>query len=348
MKPKFSIILLIFCLFMLLIPACVPDDSPPPPPDPSEKLDLTPFELELPNHFPEMPIPSDNPLTIAKVTLGKKLFFDSLLSVDNSISCASCHLQENAFSDPARFSLGVGGLIGDRQAMPIFNIGYSPTFFWDGRSASLEAQALDPIENPVEMKNTVVEVVRRLNEDDDYIELFHIAFGKNPNAQSLARALASFERTLISDDAPYDKFIKGIAPLTPSQQRGWLLFNSEEGDCFHCHNGHNNTTFEFLNNGLKEVYEDQGRADVTGLDSDVGKFKVPSLRNLKFTAPYMHDGSLETLEDVIEFYNTGGSGHRNQDVNITPLNFRPQQKEDLLNFLLSLSDEEFIVDEEYK
>lgn len=348
MKTKLYIVLSLIALFTLLIPACVPDDGPPPPPDPSEKLDLTPFELELPAHFPEMLIPEDNPLTIAKVDLGKKLFFDPVLSVDNTVSCASCHFQEHAFSDPAQFSVGVNGLIGNRQAMPLFNLGYSPTFFWDGRKNSLEAQALDPIENPVEMANTVPEAVSRLKASQEYIDLFHKAFGKDPDADGLAKALASYERTLISHNAPYDKFLKGIAPLTPSQQRGWLLFNSEEGDCFHCHNGHNNTTFEFLNNGLKETYEDQGRAEITGLDSDVGKFKVPSLRNLKYSAPYMHDGSLETLEEVIEFYSTGGSGHRNQDPNITPLNLNPQQKQDLLNFLLSLSDEEFIVDESFR
>jgi cytochrome c peroxidase len=325
----------------------VPDD-PPPPPDPSEKIDLTPYVVEISPNFPEMPIPEDNPLTIAKVELGKKLFYDPVLSVDNSISCNSCHLQENGFSDPLRFSQGVDGTEGTRQAMALFNLAYNPTFFWDGRAGSLEEQALMPIEDMVEMKNTVSNVITNLKADSGYIEMFHKAFGKDPDADGLAKALASFERTLISDDAPYDKFLKGIAPLTPTQQRGWLIFNSEVAECFHCHNGHNNTTFEFADNGLQEEYKDLGRFNVTGNEDDKGKFKVPSLRNLKYTAPYMHDGRFETLEEVIEFYMSGGNNTPNQNPLIRPFNLNAQEKQDLLNFLLALSDEEFIVEEEYK
>ncbi len=347
MKAHFPSILLPLALGMvLLFSACEPDE--PAPPDPMEKLDLTPYEVTLPPHFPDLVVPEDNPLTVAKVNLGKKLFYDPVLSVDNSISCNSCHLQENAFSDPNQFSLGVGGTEGKRQAMPIFNLAYNPSFFWDGRAASLEEQSLMPIEDPAEMKNTVSEVVNRLKASTEYTEMFHKAFGKDPDAEGLAKAIASFERTIVSHNSPYDKYLKGITPLTPSQQRGWLIFNQEVAECFHCHNGHNNTSYDFRDNGLQATYEDLGLGALTGHESDYGKFKVPSLRNLKFSAPYMHDGRFETLEEVIEYYMSGGNNSPNQDVLIRPFNLTNQEKQDLLAYLLSLSDEEFIVEEEYK
>jgi cytochrome c peroxidase len=347
MKPKFSALSFLLGLIILLTPACEPDD-PPPPPNPSDKIDLTPYELTLSPNFPNMPIPEDNPLTVAKVDLGKKLFYDPILSVDYSISCNSCHLQEHSFADPNRFSLGVNDSEGLRQAMPLFNLGYGAPFFWDGRATTLEEQALMPIEDPLEMKNTVSEVINRISDDTVYVNMFHKAFGKDPDAEGLAKALASFERTIISDDAPYDKYLRQEQPLTPSQQRGWLIFNGEVAECFHCHNGHNNTTFEFTDNGLQEEYKDMGLFTITGKEEDKGKFKVPSLRNLKYTAPYMHDGRFETLEEVIEFYMSGGNNTPNQNPLIRPFNLNAQEQQDLLNFLLALSDEEFVVDEQYK
>jgi cytochrome c peroxidase len=352
MKAVYFPLSLFLLAGMLVFSACR-EDPPPPPPgptteDPMSKLDLTPYELNLPPHFPQFPIPEDNDLTVAKVELGKKLFYDPVLSVDYSVSCASCHLQSHGFSDPNRVSLGVNGVPGTRQSMALSNLGYHPAFFWDGNTPTLEEQALVPIEADFEMNNTVEEAINRLNADEAYVEMFHTAFGADPDADNLAKALASFERSMISGSAPYDSFLLGNrAALTPSQMRGYVIFNSEVAECFHCHNGHNFTDHSFRSNGLKETYIDQGRAIVTGEDKDVGLFKVPSLRNIEYTAPYMHDGSLETLEEVIEFYMSGGSSHRNKDVLIRPFYLNPQEQQDLLNFLKSLSDKHFMTDPEF-
>ena len=313
--------------------------------------DPTSYNLELPKGFPPMPIPDDNPLTVEGVELGRKLFFEKRLSVDNSISCSSCHAPENAFSDSRQFSLGINGQEGNRQAMVIQNIAWSPTFFWDGRAKSLETQALAPVTNPIEMHETWPNVANKLNENFEYQKLFYKAFGsKNADSTLVTKALAQFMRTLVSGNSKYDKWLRGEVQLTPEELSGFDLFKAlDGGDCIHCHPINANfTDFSFHNNGLDATLTDLGLGGVNGNTFDEGKFKVPTLRNIEFSAPYMHDGRFETLDEVIDFYS---EGVHPESPNVSPLmEFKDQggvlltaeEKAQLKAFLLTLSDPDFI------
>lgn len=305
-------------------------------------------------------IPTDNPQTVEGIALGKKLFFDTQLSGDGTQSCASCHNPSLAFSDNTARSEGIEGHLGSRNAMPLFNLAwnYNETFFWDGRSFSLEAQALIPVEDPVEMHNSWDIVVKTLQSDTEYPELFEQAFSSPEiTKERITMAIAQFERTLISADAPFDKYLLGKAELSTEVLNGFNIFMDEtKGDCFHCHGSDNNplwTDNDFHNNGLDSQITDIGLAEKTGDPADNGKFKTPSLRNLKFTAPYMHDGRFNTLDEVINHYSEG----LKQSSTIDPLMKRvaeggvhltPQEKSDLKAFLLALSDEEFISNSNFK
>ncbi len=303
------------------------------------------YSINVPDHFPDpdLYIPENNPLTEGKVKLGKMLFFDSMLSRDSSISCASCHLPEHGFSDPRRFSLGVEGTIGRRQSPALINVVYGQNFFWHGSVSSLERQILSPLESELEMDNTMAEVIRRLEANPEYLQQFEEVFGEGPTPNHVTDAIASFERTLISANAPYDQYLAGDSTaLSPSQVRGMNLFFGEKAECFHCHGGFNFTFEEFLNNGLYESYQDQGRYEITGRESDIGKFKVPTLRNIAFTFPYMHDGSISTLEQVIDHYASGGANHPNKSGLVRRFILSDEEKQDLVNFLRALSDEAFI------
>jgi len=282
-----------------------------------------------------------------KVALGEKLFFDPILSLDNSISCADCHQPQFAFADNKAFSFGVNDSLGNRNTPSVMNMASRSFLFHDGRAASLEEQATMPIENPVEMNLSFTEAVKRVKINEAYFKLFSEIYHTAPNKENITNALAEFQRSLESDgSAPHDLWMNDIDTLamSPSQQRGRNLFLSDEFKCFDCHFGPDFTGDEFRNIGLYDgiTLKDMGRYAVTKDSSDIGKFKVPGLRNVALTAPYMHDGKFNTLEEVIDFY-SNPYDFVEKPVNIDslmvkPLNLSEQQKEDLVNFLHSLTD----------
>lgn len=346
----------IFLIFTFIIASCSNESVEPYTP--------TPSPLEIPQLFQDKilnPIlPTNNPQTVEGIELGKKLFFDPILSGDNTQACADCHTPENAFTDVDRFSEGIDGSVGKRNSMPLFNLAwnYDEKFFWDGRVFSLEHQAFRPVTDPTEMKSTWSQVTQKLQQHLDYPSLFQQAFGTSTIDSTLvSKAIAQFERTLISSHSKFDKFLLGEVTLTQEEQNGFNVFMDEtRGDCFHCHGSDNNplwTDNSFHNNGLDGTFTDLGLGKHTGDPADNGKFKTPSLRNLAFTAPYMHDGRFATLEDVINHYSEGLTSSATIDplmkkVAQGGVQLSAQDKADLKAFLLSLSDYEFINNPNFK
>ena len=295
--------------------------------------------LSVPSSFDPVPIPSHNPLTVEKVALGQRLFFDPQLSEDRSVSCASCHLPTKAFADPRPLSVGVHGRLGIRNSPTLVNAAYLKLLFWDGGAFSLESQVLGPLENPVEMDMNLGSLLDRIEVDSTYVQAFQTVFGQQPDLVTLTQALASFQRTIRSSGSRLDAYREGqTSALTPGELRGLALFEGKAG-CVSCHAGPLFTDQAFKNNGIEIALSDSGRARITLDTKDFGKFRTPSLRNVGLTAPYMHDGRFSTLEDVIEHYNAGGSGARGQDPLVVPLSLSPTEKEDLVSFLQSLTDE---------
>jgi cytochrome c peroxidase len=316
---------------------------------------VKPYQLSIPQGLPTPTIPANNPLTVEGIALGRKLFYDPLLSGTNTISCNSCHQQEFAFTDGNKqFSIGVQGAIGVRNAMPLFNLVYDTHFFWDGGSSDLESQVAGPITNPIEMNQDIGELLQELNAHPTYPELFKKAFGSLPITSSmLLKAIAQFERTMISGNAKYDKYLRNELALSPAEIRGMDLFsNMQKGDCNHCHTlGGTFTDYDFRNTGLDSIYSDQGRYNITGLASDIGKFKTPSLRNIAVTAPYMHDGRFTTLTQCVEHYNTGFHNTQNLDpVLASSVKGRLNQNEisDIVAFLNTLTDNDFLNNPQFK
>lgn len=307
--------------------------------------DDTPYHYELPAGFPTPVASAENPQTQAKVDLGRRLFYDPILSADQTISCNSCHRQELAFTDDQAVTPGVEGRLGFRNAPTLANVAYASRVHKDGGVPKLDMQAGTPIEDKFEMDLSIFVAAERLNADAEYRDAFLRAFGREANAFTITRALAAFQRTLISGNSPYDQYTyqNQASALSEAETRGMELFFSDELACNSCHEGFNFTNQAFTNNGTKLDYSsDPGRYRVT-LDSlDIGKFRVPTLRNVALTAPYMHDGSFPDLERVIAHYNEGGLGHVQQDERIRPLGLSPQQQSDLKAFLESLTDESFI------
>lgn len=305
-------------------------------------------------------IPNDNPQTIEGVALGKKLFFDPILSGNNTQACADCHAPKNAFTDISRFSDGIDGSLGTRNSMPLFNLAwnYNEQFFWDGKSFSLEHQAFSPVTDPIEMKSTWDDVTQKLQQHPEYPSFFKQAFGTQLIDSTLVtKAIAQFERTLISANSKFDKFLLGEAQLTLEEQNGFDVFMDEaRGDCFHCHGSDKNplwTDNDFHNNGLDTSFTDLGLGAVTGDPADNGKFRSPSLRNLKYTAPYMHDGRFNSIEDVINHYSEGLQNSPTIDplmkkVSLGGVGLSEKDKSDLKAFLLALSDQEFISNPDFK
>lgn len=326
--------------------------------DTVQNYEPTPSPIEIPVLFKEniiAPIiPTNNQQTIEGIALGKKLFFDPILSINNSIACANCHAPEKAFTDTSKFSNGVNGALGTRNSMPLFNLAwnYDEKFFWDGSAFSLEHQAFSPVTTPNEMNNTWKNVEQKLKEHTEYPELFNQAFGtKNIDSSLITKAIAQFERTLISANSKFDKFLLGEINLTPEEQNGFTIFMDEnKGDCFHCHGSDKNplwTDNNFHNNGLDEIFTDLGLGAITGDPADNGKFKSPSLRNLIFTAPYMHDGRFTTLDEVINHYSEGLKNSPTIDplmkkVAQGGVQLSSKDKADLKAFLLTLSDDGFV------
>lgn len=321
------------------------------PVTPGETIyEQTPASLpELPYLFPKMDIPADNPLTEEGIALGRKLFYEKILSGDNTQSCAACHLQEVGFSETTKFATGIDGLLGTRNSMPIINIGWMNRLFWDGRAIGVEDQATFPVEDPVEMHADWGNVVEKLESDSEYPLLFHKAFGtEGITKERVTKAIAQFERTLVSYQSKTDAVneIGSGVFYNDLEQQGFDLFFSERGDCFHCHSGILFTDNLFHNNGLDgNNPADKGLYNVTNNPQDMGMFKTPTLRNIEFTAPYMHDGRFQTLEEVLTFYST----QVNVSDNLDPLmsheggiEMTLQEREAMRAFLLTLSDTTFL------
>lgn len=336
-------------------------DDPEPCADaglPEINANATPYDLNIPPFFPPLPVPENNPLTEEGVALGRHLFWEKKLSGDNSMSCGTCHIPEFAFAEETAFATGITGDVGNRNTMPLINIGYATSFFWDGRSETLEEQVGDPIVNPIEMHEQWNVALEELADDPIYPTMFDAAFGSTDVTEDrVRRAMSSFMRIMLSGGSKFDLERIGAYDYTDSEQRGYDLFLTEGGepggaDCFHCHGFGSGqfTDFSFRNNGLDSIFDDPGRMLVTGLASDEGKFKVPTLRNVAFSAPFMHDGRFETLEEVIEHYNSGVVESETLDPFMKfeeGLNLTAQDKEDLLNFLLCLSDQDFLNNEAF-
>ena len=311
---------------------------------------FAPKFMEVPNGFDDIEFPEDNTFSQSRWDLGKRLFYDPVMSLDSSISCASCHSSELAFSDNVSFSLGVGDRLGTRNAPTLANVAYHPYFTREGGVPTLEMQILVPIQEHNEFDFNIVLLGERLKANSSYIQMSMEAYNREPDAYVITRSLACFERSLISGYSRYDQYENyGILDaLTQSEINGMELFFSDKTNCSQCHGGFNFTNYEFENNGLYEEYDDVGRFRFSGNEADLARFKVPGLRNIELTAPYMHDGSIESLEEVIDHYNSGGANHPHKSSLIQPLNLTEKEKQELLAFLHSLTDDSFITNPLFK
>jgi len=306
------------------------------------------YDHKIPAGFPAMSIPADNQLTAERVELGRTLFYDKQLSRDSSVSCATCHLVNKGMADNNIKSIGIDNLVGIRNVPTLSNIGYHPYLFREGGNPTLEAQVFGPIDSPEEMGFTVREAVDRLKTQQYYDNMAEITYGRDFDEYVLSRAIASFERILISGDAPYDEWTRGDeSAMTASAKRGMVLF-FDTLNCDGCHTGFDFTAYEVVNNGSHVTYDDPGKMNLTMNSQDRGKFKVLTLRNVEVTGPYMHDGSFATLSDVIDNYSAGGSEHPNQDSRITPFSINTQEKSDLIEFLHALTDPIFLSNPEFE
>ncbi len=341
--------------------SCKDDDASAP----AVTFDSTPYILNY-GAFPPPNINADNTLTVQGVKLGRMLFYEKKLSKDGSQSCASCHRQEHAFTDTTKFSVGVEGLNGKRQAMAIFNMAWHENeFFWDGRAHLLRDQSLLPIQDPLEMNESLENVITKLSAEQRYRDQFMRAFGSDEvTSEKMSLAMEQFMNTLLSVDSRYDRSLKGEVTLTPSEERGKELFfaefnpgfpNLSGADCAHCHGGRNFKNNLYINNGLDSDgdMKDIGREEVTQNVNDKAKFKVVSLRNVEVTPPYMHDGRFKTLEEVVEHYNSGIHGSSTVDPALEytrvsgGLNLNAQDKADLVAFLKTLTDEDLLTNPKY-
>ncbi|MTI32663.1 cytochrome-c peroxidase [Cytophagales bacterium RKSG123] len=343
-------------------------------PEPNHKPQS--YVLDYPSYVGVPDIPADNPLTVEGVALGRRLFYEKRLSADNSMSCASCHQQSRAFTDGNQFSKGVKGEPGDRNSMSLANLAWTNRFFWNGRAESLEEQALEPIQDEIELHQSLDQTVKKLQNTPPYPDMFKKAFGSDQvSSENIAKALAQFQRTLISFNSPYDRSLMGEVQLTEQEKRGERLFFTHPepknqvrgGNCGDCHrnpitSGERSTFGGFSNNGLDNGQNlAPGLESVTGIIADKGKFKVPTLRNIALTAPYMHDGRFQTLEEVLDHYNE----HIQLSETLDPLIIEAsneveydkskgiklflteEEKADIIAFLHTLSDSLFINNPEF-
>lgn len=305
------------------------------------------ISLPVPDGFPPIVFPEDNYPTASRIELGKLLFHDERLSRDGTVSCASCHFQENAFADPVALSEGIDGQLSMRNSPTLANLAWQPHLFMDGGVPTLELQVLAPIENPVEMDHSITAAATDLNQDPELRDLSLKAYQRKLDPYVVTRALSNYQRTLISGESKYDQYLEGTVSLSEQELQGMELFFSDEVGCASCHNGLFFTDFSFQNIGLYEEYADNGRERVTADPADNGKFKVPTLRNVAVTQPYMHDGSIQTLEEVIDFFNEGGFDHANKAESIQPLGLNGNEKEALLSFLNTLTDDRFLTNPDH-
>jgi cytochrome c peroxidase len=381
MKPTMALSWRIAFLFtlawgVLSWQACKKDPEPGEPGTDLTGIPYSPqtYTVVKPDHFPQVPIPPDNPMTVDGVQLGRRLFYDPILSADSTQSCSSCHLPQGSFTDNKAVSVGIDGIAGRRSSMSLLNIAYATNgLFWDGRSPSLEDQALRPVEDPIEMHNTWTNVMAKLKVHPTYPGLFRKAFGiKNTNEMTkelAGRAMAQFERILISSGtSKFDKYLQGDKDILDDDELDGKLMYFEEGglvglpdaQCFHCHGGISLTGNQYFNNGLSAAatlndFTDKGRGEISKNPSDNGKFRSPTLRNIAMTAPYMHDGRFQTLEEVINHYSSHGKDSPNKDPLIpqvgypipgtSPLQYTglsASHKNALVKFLHTLTDTTFV------
>jgi len=361
MKIRTGLIVLL-TINTIWISGCKDDDDKPDVT--SIEQDTTPYQLTYGN-FPSPKIAEDNQLTIQGVELGRMLFYEKMLSGDGTQACASCHLQEFAFTDTARFSLGIRGNRGGRQAMSVFNMAWNGNeFFWDGRAHLLRDQSLMPIQDELEMDETLENVITKLSESQTYKDQFMRAFGSEEiTSEKISLAMEQFMNSIVSVNSKYDEFLKDTTVFNESEKRGLKLFttdynpffpNESGADCQHCHGGFNFENDKYMNNGLDAAgqFADIGREKVTQRAQDKGKFKVTSLRNIELTAPYMHDGRFNTLEEVVEHYNSGIKASPSLDPALEQtrekgLFLSDQDKKDLIAFLKTLTDKELTSDPKY-
>ncbi len=298
-----------------------------------------------PNTTIQVPYPSENPTTAEKAALGKLLFFDKRLSKDGNIACANCHDPKKAFTDQLSQSKGIYGQITDRNSPSLLNSGFLKTAMFDAHLQTLELQVIVPIQEKTEMGHNMKELIPQLRSIPAYQEAAKKIFNRDFDAYVLTRSISAFERTLVSMNSRYDQFVKGKkSALSKSEQAGLKIF-SEKLYCTKCHPAPYFTTFEAENNGLYQDYsqlKDKGRFRIHLDSSDIGKFKVPSLRNIELTFPYMHDGSEKSLEEVIDFYSKGGRRHPLQNKNIVSFQLSKKEKEQLIDFLKSLTDTSYL------
>lgn len=309
-----------------------------------------------------MPILPANPVTVEGASIGRYLFYDPILSSDSSISCSSCHNQKTAFSNSTAFSVGVNGGKTDRNALPLFNLAWHPSYFYDGRANTLEDQISHPIKAKNEMNMNWGLILQRLNSNKFYLNKFKTIYdAEKIDSVHVKNVLAQFLRTLISYQSKFDRIIAKKERFNQSEFNGFGLVNNQiKGDCFHCHPTDGNglmTKFAFSNNGLDSIYKatdykDKGRGAITGNGKDNGKFKVPSLRNIALTAPYMHDGRFKTLDEVLDFYSTGVHMSANIDSKMgyayqKGVKLSNEEKKDIKAFLNTLTDSIFINKKEY-
>jgi len=369
MKVKFFILLFLVTFFV----QCRKDNTSQPV-SVSVPFSATPYSINYPFFWSKVPIlnPANNQLTVEGIALGRKLFYDPILSQNNTMSCATCHNINFSFTDSTKqFSSGLHGEVGKRNAPPIFNLGWftnygvlTHQFFWDGGASDLESQVFGPITNPIEMSETLPNVLTKLRLKSEYPPLFKKAFGTDSiTSQLLAFAISQFERTIISGNTKFDQGrLINFSNFSPEEMNGFITFTSEKGDCWHCHTLAPPSSpletdfgldFSFHNNGLQKIFTDSGLARITKNNGDLGKFKTPSIRNLVYTAPYMHDGRFITLEQVVDFYDALAYQGSNVDGFITKnphpagLNLSSQEKRELILFLKTLTDSSLIVNTSY-
>ena len=338
------------------------------PHDPEGDLSGIPYNpvslvLTIPEGFPALEQPEDNPMTVDGITLGRKLFFDPILSVDSTVSCGSCHQPSLSFTDGLAMSKGVAGFT-RRGSIGLINVGFHYSgLFWDGRATKLEQQALMPIEDPIEMAESWDSVEVKLRNHSAYPADFRKAFGIENKTMIdrylAAKAISQFLRTIVSgSNSKYDRFTRGELFLEENEFNGYLMFfnldpSLPDAQCGHCHNAPLMATNDFFNNGLQESadlygFADKGLGAITGIASDNGKFKPPTVRNLVFTAPYMHDGRFNTLQEVIDHYASGGKNSPNKSSFMYNLVLTESQKADILAFLLTLTDSTTLTNPAYQ
>ena len=327
---------ILFLLFIFLLPVLLQAQEPAA--EPLTKINVHNLGPQKLGNLPAVTIPADNPQSSLKIALGKKLYFDTRLSKDNTISCATCHDPAKGWSDDGPTSLGIKQQRGGRRAPPVSNSAYFPLQFWDGRAPSLEEQAKGPIENPVEMGNTHTEMLKTVDNIPGYVDEFEIVFGtREITVDLIAKAIAAFERTVVTTDSPFDRFVRGDRnALTEEEKQGLEIFNGK-GHCTSCHWGGNFSDGRFHNIGVPTPAgqtADQGRFVITNNPADMGAFKTPTVRDAALRAPYLHDGSEKSLEDLVDLYNLGGrADDPNLDPLIVPLGLSDGEKKALVTFM---------------